>query len=95
MIKLEKSNEAIRKVIKAVENERRPCKLIIYSSGYAVSALDKQILLCDSNDLHEVLFNIELKARTLTEEYENLNVFSIYNYSRKNFEAFEDLRNAR
>ena len=95
MITLEQSNEAIRKLIKAAENKGRPCNLIIYSSGYAVSVLDKQILLCNSDNLNEVLFSIELKARTLTEEYENLNVFAVYNYSRKNIEAYEELMSAR
>ena len=56
---------------------------------------DKHTLLCDSGDIDEVLFNIELKLRTLTEEYENLNVFAIYNCSRHKLESFTDLATAR
>ena len=56
---------------------------------------DKHTLLCDSSDKGEVFFNIELKLRTLTEEYEHLDVFAIYNCSRHKLESFTDLATAR
>ena len=92
MVTLEQSNETIRKVIKEIEDEEKHCTLFIYARGHAVSILDKQILLCDSKDKNEVLFSIELKVRMLTEEYDNLDVFAIYNFSRHNIEKFEELK---
>ena len=38
--------------------------------------------MCNDKDKDEVLFALELKARTLTEELPNLDVFAIYNCTR-------------
>ena len=95
MIALENTNEEIRKLIYKINRQGRQCTLIVYCSSHSVKIHDKHTLLCDSSDKGEVFFNIELKLRTLTEEYEHLDVFAIHNCSRHKLESFNDLANAR
>ena len=46
--------------------------------------------MCNDKDKDEVLFALELKARTLTEELPNLDVFAIYNCARVNHDDIEN-----
>ena len=82
-------------MIRKIDDEQRCCILIVYCTGHSVTIRDGQTILCDSNDKNEVLFNMGLKLMTLTEAYENLNVFANYNCSRQYLENVGGLATAR
>ena len=91
---IEEQNEIIRKKIKEIDDRDQHCTLIIYCSGYLTPVADLQALVCNNSNPHETLFTIELKAQTLTEDYQNLDVVAMYNCTRSKLESF-DLAKAR
>ena len=51
--------------------------------------------MCSSEDKNKVLFNVQLKARTLTEKFPNLDVFAIYNCKKGNLLDLGAVKEAR